>query len=369
MERRDKFVFSDMNRGLLFIPDISGFTRFVHETELDHSRLIIKELLEVIIDSNDSGLEISEIEGDAILFYKFGEPPALGDLYHQVEKMFRAFHQSLIAYDVRRYCQCKACTSAISLSLKVITHYGEFTQYSVSTFRKLIGKDLIVAHQLLKNEIPEHEYWLITSSLSGTSAPGPLTPWMKWDTSMANTESGMLPFHFTQLGPLKKTVEPEPVPELNLAQKEKIISVQREYKTDLITLFHATGDFNYRHRWQDGVKHVEEIIHFLPRIGMKCRCSMENGEHYIYSSSYRYREDHIEFSETDDNTKCVTYFTLLRKSSDTTELRIDFYTPVKPVLDKLPGEDVNSIREKFLRSLNNLEPLIKTLRIPTALTE
>ena len=34
------------NKGLLFIPDISGFTRFVNETEIDHSRLIIQELLE-----------------------------------------------------------------------------------------------------------------------------------------------------------------------------------------------------------------------------------------------------------------------------------------------------------------------------------
>ena len=58
-------------KGLLFIPDISGFTRFVNETEIEHSRLIIQELLETLINTNEIGLEISEIEGDAILFYKF----------------------------------------------------------------------------------------------------------------------------------------------------------------------------------------------------------------------------------------------------------------------------------------------------------
>ena len=61
------------NKGLLFIPDISGFTRFVNETEIEHSRLIIQELLEILINANQIGLEVSEIEGDAILFYKFGE--------------------------------------------------------------------------------------------------------------------------------------------------------------------------------------------------------------------------------------------------------------------------------------------------------
>ena len=50
------------NRGLLFIPDISGFTRFVNAVEIDHSRFIIQQLLEVLIKSNDSDLEISEVE-------------------------------------------------------------------------------------------------------------------------------------------------------------------------------------------------------------------------------------------------------------------------------------------------------------------
>ena len=154
------------NKGLLFIPDISGFTRFVHSPEIEHSRLIIQELLETLINTNQIGLEISEIEGDAILFYKFGEVPDLEALYNQVESMFVEFHRQLMAYDQTRFCQCKACMSAVDLSLKVITHYGEFTGYNVKNFNKLIGKDIIVAHQLLKNDIEQHEYWLITNNVS-----------------------------------------------------------------------------------------------------------------------------------------------------------------------------------------------------------
>jgi hypothetical protein len=63
------------NKGLLFIPDISGFTQFVNTMEIEHSRAIIQELLEILVNSNQIGLQISEIEGDAILFYKFGDPP------------------------------------------------------------------------------------------------------------------------------------------------------------------------------------------------------------------------------------------------------------------------------------------------------
>ena len=171
------------NRGLLFIPDISGFSRFVSKMEIDHSRLIIQELLEELINANQIGLQVSEVEGDAILFYKFGESPELEEIYQQVEKMFCEFHSLLNTYEYRKFCQCKACTTAIDLTLKVITHYGEFTSYQVKDYNKLIGKDVIVAHQLLKNDIEQHEYWLVTDDLLQDHQPTGLKGWMSWHVS------------------------------------------------------------------------------------------------------------------------------------------------------------------------------------------
>jgi hypothetical protein len=202
------------NRGLLFIPDISGFSRFVNAVELEHSRFIIQQLLDVLLRANDSGLQISEIEGDAILFYHFGEPVALRALYTQVEKMFRAFHHYLVAYDHLKICQCKACISAVDLTLKVITHYGEFTPLRVQHFEKLIGKDVIVAHQLLKNDIPQHEYWLVTQDLH--RQPAELTQWMHWQESAKETESGEIRFSYTQLGPRSRR---RPLPSASVQRK------------------------------------------------------------------------------------------------------------------------------------------------------
>ncbi len=312
-------------KGLLFIPDISGFTRFINEVEVEHSRLIIQELLEIIINSNSIGLQISEIEGDAILFYKYGSQPDLKELYKQVEKMFIEFHKNLIAYDLRRYCLCKACSSAIDLSLKIITHYGEFIGYNVRNFSKLIGKDVIVAHQLLKNDINQHEYWLITNGLVQDDSPAGFKEWMKWNRSIKQTESGEIPFHYTQLSGLKSEIAPEPAPALNLSNKTKIFSVSKEYDTDIITLFHATGDLNYRSQWLDGVKKVEVLNHFLPRVGMRSRCIMENGTVNIFSSSYSYSDNKIEFSETDDQDRVTVYNTLEQTGNNRTSLRIDYY--------------------------------------------
>ena len=355
------------NRGLIFIPDISGFTKFVNETEVDHSRLIMEELLEVIISNNKIGLEISEIEGDAILFYKWGKTPSLSELYDQVAQMFCSFHESILAYDYGKYCQCKACTSAADLTLKVITHYGEFTAYQVRDFKKLIGKDLIVAHQLLKNEIDRHEYWLVTENIVGSSPPDDLSDEIRWHPSSKTTESGTIRFNYTPLGFLReKIAQPLPVAQ-PLQGKKKVLTYTRTYQTDIITLFHATGDFNLRQQWTEGIKTIEEVNHYLPRVGMKCRCVTDDGESYLTSTSYTYTEDTIGFTETDDRGQVTQYY-LQKISPSSTQLTIDYFIP-----DSLFQLIIFSSRKKaktekqFLRSLDNLSEFLITYKVPVLL--
>ncbi|WP_316819316.1 DUF2652 domain-containing protein [Pedobacter nyackensis] len=351
-------------KGLLFIPDISGFTRFVTESEINHSRIIIQELLELLINANQIGLEVSEIEGDAILFYKFGEPPALNELYKQVEKMFCLFHKNIMAYDRRKYCQCKACTSTASLSLKVITHYGEFTEYHVKNFSKLIGKDVIVAHQLLKNDIAQHEYWLVTKDLLHDHPLADFTTWMNWNDSVKQTESGEIYFHYTQLSQLKNEIQDEPLPRLNLASKRKIHSASKIYETDIITLFHAAGAFEYRHLWLEGVEKVEEINHALPRVGMQSLWTLNNGKMLYYSSSYSYSDDKIEFSEMDEKGDQVTYFTLVKVADNRTKLTIDVYKTRNWFIDFILGQSVQKKLESTLqKSLENIVPLLKEISL------
>jgi len=353
------------NKGLLFIPDISGFTQFVTETDIEHSRLIIQELLEVLINANQVGLEVSEIEGDAILFYKYGESPDFETLYKQVEKMFCEFHRHLMAYEYRRYCQCEACMSAINLSLKIITHYGEFTGYTIKSFNKLIGKDVIVAHQLLKNDIDQHEYWLVTKNLLPNAPPAELKQWMTWSNSSKQTESGEVSFHYAQLGALKKEIQPDPSPQLGLDKKIKVISASKEYDADILTLFHATGDFNYRPRWQEGVKAVEETDHFLPRVGMSHRCVLKNRSVMIYSSSYYYSPERIEFSETDEKKNISVYFILEKILDKRTRLTINMY------LRKNFGMQLffnltmkNKMKRDIEKSLENLKTVVSEIHLP-----
>ncbi len=353
-------------RGLIFIPDISGFTRFVNESEIEHSRFIIQELLEILINANESGLEISEIEGDAILFYKYGEPLHMQDIYKQVEKMFCAFHRHLATYEHRRLCQCKACVSAINLTLKVITHYGEFTSYSVKNFNKLIGRDIIVAHQLLKNDIDQHEYWLVTKKLLQDKPLAGFAQWMKWDHSVKQTETGEIPFHYTQLSQLKNEIPPEPLPQLELSEKVKMISASKEYETDIKTLFYTAGHFEFRNRWQEGVKAVDEVDHLLPGVGTRHRHVLDNGQIIFYTSSFSYDpEKKIVFSETDEKKKSSTYFIFEKTGDNKSRFTLDFYLNkniASQILFKLTMK--KKMENIFHKSLLNLEGLLKEIKVP-----
>jgi hypothetical protein len=352
------------NRGLLFIPDISGFSRFVNEVEIEHSRFIIQQLLEVLIRANDSGLQISEIEGDAILFYKFGEPVALRALYTQVEKMFRAFHQYLVAYDHLKICQCKACISAAALTVKVITHYGEFTPLRVQQFEKLIGKDVIVAHQLLKNDIPQHEYWLVTKDLHGQ--PAELTQWMQWNTSSKETESGEISYSYTQLGPLKNDI-PKPSIPPELSKKTKMLSVSRDYDVDIKTLCYTVLHFEFRHLWHVGIQTIDEVEHFLPSIGSRHRYVLDNGKtELMYISSFAYDpEGKTIFSETNEKDKSSLCFVAEKTGDHTSRLTLELYVQpniLRQVLFNRLGKKKKA--HEFRLSLERLDKVVKEMIVP-----
>lgn len=149
---------------VLFIPDISGFSKFVNDIEILHGQEITAELLEEIIKADDLNFEISEIEGDAVLFYKIGDPIALEDIYLQSVKTLQKFHRKKDEVQKKRICQCNACLSVNDLSLKFILHFDNVELINIRHFKKLYGKGVILAHRLMKNSIEDKEYIIFTNS-------------------------------------------------------------------------------------------------------------------------------------------------------------------------------------------------------------
>lgn len=348
--------------GLLFIPDISGFTKFVNETEIDHSRIITEELLENIINSNKIGLHISEVEGDAILFYRFGENPSFEELSSQVEKMFCNFQKQIKNYERSRMCTCAACTSAVNLSLKIITHYGEFSSYTVKDFSKLFGKDVIIAHQLLKNDIDLHEYWLATNNLfPAEKKTDQLPEWVQWQHGTKQTENGDISFDYSMLTPLKENIEPELPLDRTLGEnKIKLASVSKIIDAEIIQVLSTMGNLSLRNKWQAGVKKIDNVNHPIYHLGIRFRAITNKGSTVFYSSSFSNADNMFCLGETDENKTQGIYITLKPLSENKTSVTIDVYLPDKP-LNRLiaPLFTKRKIEKMFEQSLNNLQQLLQ----------
>jgi hypothetical protein len=246
----------------------------------------------------------------------------------------------------------------------VITHYGEFTPLNVQQFNKLIGKDVIVAHQLLKNDIPQHEYWLVTNELD--DQPAELTQWMHWNKSSKETESGEISFFYTQLGSLKKDIQ-KPSIQPELSKKIKVLSVSRDYDIDIKTLCYSVVHFEFRHQWQVGIKAIDEVEHFLPGIGSRHRHVLDSGKtESMYISSFDYDpEGKTIFSETNERDKTSLCFVAEKTGEHSSRLTLELY--LQPNIFKqvlFNSLEKKKKEQEFRLSLERLDKVVKEMVVP-----
>ncbi|WP_091621641.1 DUF2652 domain-containing protein [Maribacter orientalis] len=194
---------------LICIPDISGFTEFMSETDFELSSKIIPALLNQIIYTNEIGLKVSEIEGDAVLFFKTGKMPSLEALINQCRIFYTEFYKELQALRVKHKNDKDSETIPEILGLKIILHYGkEIALTKVGNSIKLFGEDLIVAHKLLKNKIRMSEYLLLTEGLTDYYKENNLDDQFDWGSLKQNSieydHVGAINYSYINLKPLVK---------------------------------------------------------------------------------------------------------------------------------------------------------------------
>lgn len=151
---------------LICIPDISGFTEFMSTVDIELSSKIIPALLNKVIYANKIGLKVSEIEGDAILFYKSNNLPTFSELVNQCRLFYTEFYKQLHLLDKIYKYKANGIEIPEILGLKIILHFGEkISAVQIGKNIKLMGEDVITAHRLMKNKIPYDEYILLSENL------------------------------------------------------------------------------------------------------------------------------------------------------------------------------------------------------------
>lgn len=343
---------------LFFIPDISGFTKFVAETEISHSQHIIKELLEALVDSNAIGLKVSEYEGDAVLFYRTGAPPALAEFVEQARRMFVGFHTRLKKNEFLRICQCGACAGASRLTLKIVAHFGPAAPMQVKDRVKFIGKDIIVAHRLLKNSVPEREYLLLTRDLLGALPAGADEAQQFADGSDTYDEIGPVAYRYLPLGRYRDEVKVEPPQPFRVENPFKVMEISRHIAAPAALVFQTLIDLPGRMNWMDGIKEVKLREEGPNHIGTVHRCVRDERDPDLVTSDVKITDATMEFWETDTKKMVTCRYVLHKEAGKATDLMVEFFVRgnlLMKLMFKLLME--KKLRAGFERSLANLAAL------------
>lgn len=263
-----------MTASLLFLPDISGFTEFVQNTEVEHSQHVISELLEVLIEANTEQLLLAEVEGDALFFYKENEIPSLEKLLAQVEHMFSAFYSHLKLLEKNRICPCNACSTAPNLQLKIIAHSGELQFINVQNNRKPFGSQVIEAHRLMKNSVNSDNYVLFSKDLTNHIHLSD-----SYRTKLFNFSEGNNTYDGKQLDYLfsiidKKELKLKPFEQARKVHFNKPASLvfEKQFPISADQLLEYITNYSYRKFWVDGVDSFEYNQNEVTRIGSEHVC-------------------------------------------------------------------------------------------------
>jgi hypothetical protein len=145
-----------MHEGFLLIADISGYTLYLKKSELDHAEKTLTALLELLVDQTQPPLVISRLEGDAVISYGLRDNFYQGQtLVEKIENTYVAFRKAIELMVLNTTCKCNACANISSLDLKFFIHYGEFAVQKIRDKQELVGSDVNLIHNLLKNRIQE----------------------------------------------------------------------------------------------------------------------------------------------------------------------------------------------------------------------
>lgn len=290
---------------------------------------IIAELLEALIEENTMGLEIAELEGDAIFFYRVGEKPSQHELYDQVKSMYIAFHKQLKIYERDRICSCGACSTVNKLNIKFVSHYGEVVERTIRGHFQLMGSDVTLAHKFLKNEIDGDEYILLSESAVNQNDDIKLPDWINFKEKKEYYNGvGDVSYTFAKLDELKASLPPLEA-KRNIELIDKPIELTIEIDANIENVYTALTNNDLKKQWVNGLKEVIQDKDRVHRVGSSHDCVLPIGAIHIETIDSVRTKDEIVYTEFTDSSIIFPAFyqrnTLRKLGDNKTQLDVEIH--------------------------------------------
>lgn len=184
------------------IADISGYTGYVVDSPLEYAEDVLADVTGTITDRLGRLLRVNKVEGDAVFAYAPEGTVDASTVLDAVEECYFAFRARLEGVERSTSCTCAACRKASQLDLKFVVHAGEYVARSTAHGEELTGRDVIVAHRLLKNEVADafelSGYALLTDEFAARSGLDPAAAGMRPHVERYS-DVGEVPVHVADL--------------------------------------------------------------------------------------------------------------------------------------------------------------------------
>ncbi|MEP2532990.1 DUF2652 domain-containing protein [Shimia sp.] len=158
---------SGVKTAFFVIADISGYTKFMAETAIEHAKGILESLFGDLVPAIRTPMKISGLQGDAVFAYAFESDVMTKQFILDFsEQLYCVFARSKEKMLINTSCPCDACSNVNALELKIVVHHGECVIQETGDREELAGQDVITSFRLLKNSVKEttglNAYTLIT---------------------------------------------------------------------------------------------------------------------------------------------------------------------------------------------------------------
>ncbi|TGE09783.1 DUF2652 domain-containing protein [Hymenobacter fodinae] len=278
---------------LLFIPDISGFTRFIEESGSPQAPFLVADLLEILIEGNTLGLQVNEIQGDAVLFYRLGPPPPIRELVQQCRRIYLDFQNYLRVVERDTGSELSAALAEHVLTLKIIVHYGRVSVAQIREYTKLMGRDVIVVHRLLKNNIMGSEYILLSEGYIETQTPADLVRSFSWTRLLHGSafydHLGEVAYRYAHLSPLRLLLN-APASARDKPGRGCVLKVRRAIGVPAPYLLRVLSNFRLRPRWMEGATAVHYDVTKVGRLGTSYKVDIFQGQ-IDFQAIQRFQDD------------------------------------------------------------------------------
>src|SRR5512142_741976 len=99
-------------QGYILIADITGYTMYLSESELDHAQEILTVLLEVVLKNTRPPLVISRLAGDAVISYGLRDHFLQSQSFiEMIENTYISFRREIEQMVMNNNCHCNACAN------------------------------------------------------------------------------------------------------------------------------------------------------------------------------------------------------------------------------------------------------------------